>query len=279
MKPGRALELLVATLEKVVPTSSIRTIHSPFKLRDRITGRLREHDVVIEYTELNRTILVAIECRDQSRKVTCHQVEAFSRKCADTGVHQAVIVSSSGFAGTAKLKAAHSNIECLVLDEVREFDWCGMTHMPYFEAIILSVTINPQEDRNEGIKAVLGPDLREIPKKRLDAMFSASIDRSLQLTEGDYCSEVTSLAGHFIQFDPSGDIVPVKGASMRWKVVKRHAPVRKFTYHAEGKGGDTAMEAVVARIDKGDFEGDVVFAQQEGSRMTVSFLPNARSKS
>jgi hypothetical protein len=41
-------------------------VESPKRLRDKDTGRLREHDVVLIFTQRHHEILMALECRDRS---------------------------------------------------------------------------------------------------------------------------------------------------------------------------------------------------------------------
>lgn len=80
-KQGKALEILVASLEKALAENQNVTVHSPVRLPDRTTGKLREHDVVVEFKEGHHSLLVAIECRDRSRPIGVPQVEAFWAKC------------------------------------------------------------------------------------------------------------------------------------------------------------------------------------------------------
>jgi len=58
-------------------------------------------------------------------KLGVEAVEAFSRKCEDTGIDRGIIVSAKGFTKTAVRKAEFHNIGCLALAEVNGFDWCG----------------------------------------------------------------------------------------------------------------------------------------------------------
>lgn len=58
MKPGRALEVLVAQLEKVLANNKNITIESPKKLRDKTTKRIREHDVGLTIKEEHHQIII-----------------------------------------------------------------------------------------------------------------------------------------------------------------------------------------------------------------------------
>ena len=85
MRQGKSLEALVEQLERSLAKSENVSVSAPKKLRDRITGRLREHDVVLTVNQGHHEILIAIECRDRSRPITVNQVEGFWAKCHDTG--------------------------------------------------------------------------------------------------------------------------------------------------------------------------------------------------
>lgn len=123
MKKGRSLEKLVAYLEGHLLANDMVTVESPKRLRDKSTGRLREHDVVLTIKSGHHTILVAIECRDRSRPVGVPQLEGFAKKCQETGVNQGVIVSPCGFTKTAPKKSRALGIRCLSLDQVNVLPW------------------------------------------------------------------------------------------------------------------------------------------------------------
>jgi hypothetical protein len=78
---------------------------------------------VITRRDAHHTIVTALECKEWSRKVDAPVVDAFATKCADTGVHERIIVSSSGFTKGARLKAEGKNIICMELSEAETFDW------------------------------------------------------------------------------------------------------------------------------------------------------------
>ena len=122
-KSGKSLERLIASIEKVLGHEKNVKVESPKRLTDRITGKLREHDVVLTVSQGHHLLIIAIECRDRSRPITVNQVEEFWMKCKDTGVDQGILVSSMGFYNTARKKADHYSIRCLDIEEVESFDW------------------------------------------------------------------------------------------------------------------------------------------------------------
>lgn len=129
---GRALERLVAELERSLSGREDLVVESPKWLKDKVTGRLREHDVVLTLKEGHHELLISIECRDRKRKVGSGQVEAFKTKCEHSEVARGIIVSARGFTEPAKNKAAFCGIRCLGLEEVGGVDWLAMTGMRVF---------------------------------------------------------------------------------------------------------------------------------------------------
>lgn len=108
MKSGKSLEKLILGLEKTLADSNTVLIESPKKIRDKVTGRLREHDVVLTFKDLHHEVTVAIECRDRPRPITVNQVEGFHTKLQHTGINQGIIVSPKGFYKTARTPASTS---------------------------------------------------------------------------------------------------------------------------------------------------------------------------
>ena len=122
-KPGKSLETLVSSIERVLAGNDNVSVESPKFLSDRITGESREHDVVITLTGSHHKSTIAIECRDRSRKVTVNEIESFWSKCQDTGIDRGIIVSSKGFTKAALTKSLHRGIRCLRLSEASSFNW------------------------------------------------------------------------------------------------------------------------------------------------------------
>ncbi|MCK1508464.1 MULTISPECIES: restriction endonuclease [unclassified Bradyrhizobium] len=135
-KTGRDLQRLIRAIESARAAGQPIQIESPKRVRDKITGKLREHDVVLTITHAHHTMVVALECRDRSRPIGVEAVEAFRSKCADTGVHSGVMVSSKGFTRTAIKKAAVYNISCLSLDQADGFNWCQPTSVTVLRKVI-----------------------------------------------------------------------------------------------------------------------------------------------
>ena len=142
MKKGRSLEKLVAYLEKHLSANELVTVESPKRLRDKSTGRLREHDVVLTINSGHHTVIVAIECRDRSRPVGVPQLEGFAKKCQETGVNQGVIVSPCGFTKTAAIKSQALGIRCLSLNQVEMLPWMLCEHFEIYRTSYGHVDFN-----------------------------------------------------------------------------------------------------------------------------------------
>jgi hypothetical protein len=124
-KDGKVLQRLIRSIESALAAgdTSIR-VEMGKRFPDKVTGKPREHDVVLTITHQHHEMIIAIECRDRSRPVGVDAVEAFHSKCQDTGIHSGIIVSGKGFYESAVEKAAHYNIGCMSLDEAESFNWC-----------------------------------------------------------------------------------------------------------------------------------------------------------
>jgi hypothetical protein len=148
MRKGRSLEKLVAYLERHLTANDMVTVESPKRLRDKSTGRLREHDVVLTIASGHHTVLVAVECRDRNRPVGVTQLEGFAKKCQETGIGQGVIVSPRGFTNTAPAKARALGIRCLSLDQVNILPWLLCEHFELYRTTYVHIdfTIIPEND-------------------------------------------------------------------------------------------------------------------------------------
>lgn len=123
-RQGNSFHRLVHAIERSVVNNPSVRIEAPKMMPNKDTGRLREHDIVLTFTEGHRELLMAIECRDRSKPVGVPDVEQFHSKRERTGIDRGIIVSQTGFTKTAIEKAASYNIGCLSLGEVERFDWC-----------------------------------------------------------------------------------------------------------------------------------------------------------
>lgn len=142
-RQGEEFNDFVAALERLALQDPNVTVEKRVFLKDKDTGQAREHDIIITVTSGHHKMVTSIECRDRTRPVGVNEVEAFQSKCARTGVHRAIFVSSSGFAETAKVKAKAWSIECLSLKEAIDATWSAPpVHVLNFWGTKFDMTFN-----------------------------------------------------------------------------------------------------------------------------------------
>ncbi|MHC4269972.1 MAG: restriction endonuclease [Planctomycetota bacterium] len=279
-KQGKALESLVANLEKALAKNPNVTVHSPMHLPDRTTGQLREHDVVLELKEEHHSLLIAIECRDRSRPVGVTQVEGFAAKCQDTGVNQGVIVSTSGFYNTARTKADHLSIRCLDIEEVDNFDWllapgiCATTkHLlsndwTFYPAEDGVVDSNEFEVISSDGNVVAMSVLTANAQKQLTLLLS---EVTVPIEEGEKNVKFPG-KGLFLRNTSTGKTVPVKFAiaKLRYSIKQELIPFKLVQYQAKD-GEEKITDAAYADIKLGDKEAQVmvVYKYDEGGRVVL----------
>jgi hypothetical protein len=218
VKPGKSLEILVASIERVLANNDKVTVESPKFLPDRITGEPREHDVLVTLAGSHHKSTIAIECRDRSRKITVNDVESFWSKCQDTGIDQAVIVSPKGFSKSASTKASHLGIRCLRLSEAMSFNWllCTGIRMRHKKMIHANWTFFPDKDLVPKPIAftILSSDGEQIPSETLVA---AAYQEFQKLPEEDF---VVGRGTKYITFHSPGVLLRDDTTGSTHKVIK-----------------------------------------------------------
>jgi hypothetical protein len=122
-RAGRALEELVAHLERVLGADQNAKIESPVMLPDKVTGDAREFDVVVTIRSSHHELRTAIECRDWERPLDVSHIEAYNTKCSHCDIHSKVIVSPNGYSVAAKKKGDFLGIRCLTLHDIKSIPW------------------------------------------------------------------------------------------------------------------------------------------------------------
>src|SRR5262245_39374323 len=105
MSAWRDFELLVARIEEWLGPKGA-TVKSPDYIADRVTGELREVDASIRLHAGSAPILVTVECRDRVSVQDVTWIEQIASKRDSVGAARTIAVSSSGFTGPARSKAA-----------------------------------------------------------------------------------------------------------------------------------------------------------------------------
>ncbi len=154
-RKGRNLEKLVESLENYLIKEKDK-IESPCFLKDYVTNKSREIDVLVRIIKEDKETLIAFECKDWSDKVGSPEVEAFVTKTRDMNIDKSCIVSSKGFSSPALKKAKHYKIKCLELQQINNFDWMLAEYMKKSQIHIIKNTwrIN---SHNKQSKSILKP--------------------------------------------------------------------------------------------------------------------------
>mgnify|MGYP001408041090 CR=1 FL=1 len=285
MKQGKALEQLVASLEKALSVEQSVLIKSPKRMPDKTTGRLREHDVVLTINQAHHTFLIAIECRDLSRPVTVNQVEGFWAKCQHTGVGQGVMVSASGFYNSARTKADHLGIRCLDLEEAKSFNWLLA---PGIQATTRRLLRNDWTFFPEKEGVVEAGNFEVIDGKgNVATMASLTANAQTQLTKllpetvepVDEAEMVVKFPGTglLLRNLATGETVPVKVAVARiqYSVTIEMIPFRLVQYKEEGKDR-IITDAAYADLSIGDRTARLVITHKENEGGRVVIVPQPK---
>jgi hypothetical protein len=113
-------------------------------MRDRLTKRFREVDVVIEGKVGNHPVTVCVECRDHKRVADVTWVDMMKAKHERLDTNALILASSSGFTPEARNVASTFGIEVFTLEDVESAD---IPRMLSSESSLLlkSVTISTQK--------------------------------------------------------------------------------------------------------------------------------------
>jgi hypothetical protein len=270
---GKALERLVALIETALGTDGVQ-VETRKRLPDRITGKLREHDVLVTINRSHHTVQIALECKDRSRPITVDQVEAFQKKCEDTGIQKGAIVSASGFAETARTKAAHYGIRCLDVLEVESFAWMLAQSFTFLTRRIdaQSWLFFPEQEgvvEKHNMEVVLS-DGRELPPNSLNntahAAMNKWVDAHPELVEKCTISLKIGTPGMILRNKETGATTPIRYASLdlTYSLVQEQVPLQ-FSQYMDGNNritdvaiadGPTGRIAVVYKESEG---GSVMF--------------------
>lgn len=281
-KPGESLQRLVEAIERSVQSPSNVIIESPKRMRDKDTGRLREHDVVLTIRGAHHTLLVAIECRDRSRKVGVPAIEAFSKKCERTGVNMAVVVSSSGFTTTAVQKAKSLNIRCMSLEEAAQVDWCLMSNLRSRTRHLLRVNLEiiPEDERLFGEIELFreGFGLVDGNKLGLDCMNQWQDGLDDAAKNGDEKTQRFNIqnASDFYVTDNFGQRCNAKSLFVEcvYRVEEVEIPLQFYSY-SDAEVDGAACSIAIAPITFGSASGSMMLVNRGEDGIQVSWVPDA----
>lgn len=286
MLPGENLQRLIKVLERITNDAPNVNVESPKRLRDKDTGRLREHDVVLTFSFDHHTMMLALECRDRSRKVGVPDVEAFRNKCDRTGVHRGIIVSSTGFALTALTKATSLEIGCFGLEEVEKFNWCQAPGVELYERNLLP---GPSWELKTAAAFDGPPQLYCDGKPLTVADFTNIAQACLAQRPPDVAKEednqaiihpllrtfVNSAASSFYVIDNYGNSIPLSEIviHVNYQSVYSLAPF-SFHHYLDYIKGDSIANFATARVDLTNLKGDLVMRREADGRVQIVFVPS-----
>jgi len=158
-KAWREFEKLVAAIEaQAAPRDAV--VKSPDRIRDLVTGRMREVDASIRVRLGTADILLTIECRKRGRTPDDRWIEQLASKRQKIGAAKTIAVSASGFTDPARATASQYGIELRVLSEVEPSDieaWLtgqGVVHLfRQIEAVKCEVALAASPDEMFPVQA------------------------------------------------------------------------------------------------------------------------------
>lgn len=109
------IERQLAPLGAVVEESAM--------LPERVSGELREVDILVSLDEGQHRVRIGIECQDRSRPATKQWVEGVAKKHEELGINKTVLISSSGFYAAARRRAESLFISVLDFISIAKADW------------------------------------------------------------------------------------------------------------------------------------------------------------
>lgn len=284
MNPGRQLERLTETLERVLLGNPHATIKSPNRLKDRTCGRLREHDVTVVFNNGHHEHITAIECKDRSRPIGLPQVEAFSQKCRDTGVHLGMMVSSKGFCRSALEKARHLGIECLSLDEVDSFDWIAPGKMKSYnrriERVDCKLILDAECEAGIDNLIVKNPEGTELSKKNLLENVHAQVAAQMvSLDAGTHRLPIRLITDGFtVENHLTKMVYPLRRIDVVASIVVEcvEVPFMNVVYRKDGVVQPIGR-ASIATFDLPDSTAELVFSRNPDETTTVKLVRRAKS--
>ena len=266
----------MATLERALTGSKV-VVESPKRIRDTVTGKKREHDVVLTVQAGHHTTLFAIECRDRSRAVGIEAVEAFSTKCRHTGV-QGVIVSSTGFTDAALKKAKHYGIRCLDLKTAQSLRLAVSTEFEMSEVGVkhIHMVCIPR------VQPLQKPEFLELLSESgviiSDAHLRNEVSKNLEpfrkYAPGEHRIAMRLLAPGFrIRDTKSGDSFEIEriDATIDILVVRRLEPIKPLVYSDQSDTKPIATAAIAAVSFEG-FSGNLVMTQRPGEGTEIKLV-------
>ena len=233
----------------------------------KTSGNLREIDILVETAVGPYTVKIAVEAKDEGRKLDATKIETIIGKYRGSGalqVNKVVVVARNGFTPEARTRAQDEDIDVLTLDEAEVCPWCRLVP----QSFELSLPLLPAgfELRPELPKSVLGsPWIDEarficlchgydygpprfwmqqflfrsiLPNRVLvEKMHDVAVNGSTGKSELHF---TTSVKNHILRF--GGKDYPAETATMHYRYVRAKGPMASSVYKmADEAGGQTTV--------------------------------------
>jgi hypothetical protein len=280
LKKGKTFEKLVAQLEKSLSGSKSITFKAPEKLRDKVTGQLREHDIILYYENKHHSFKIAIECRDRSRPIGVNQIESFFSKCNDTQIDQGIMVSAKGFYNTAIKKAKSYGIGCFNLEQVSSLDWMKINKMKVYTRNII------HSEWSLNTENLLEKDIKEynfIHKGGTlisNDILISNIQRKLQAlpietSSGKYEVQFQFNSNNlFFQDKSNNEFIPINNiiADITYETLCEYVPFNLFKYSDKQKD-QNITDLAITEFKLGKSNIKIMITQDENKGGKILIIP------
>jgi len=253
-------ELVTLIQEALVPTGA--TVTPSAMVPGRTSGNLREIDVLVETAVGPYAIKIAVEAKDEGRKLDVTKIETIIGKYRGSGalqVNKIIVVARNGFTQEARTRAQDEDIDLLTLNEAKLCPWCRFVLQSFqlnFSPMPIGFELEPELP-----KAVLesqwmtqarficlchGYDYgtpqfwmqqflfrNVLPNKLLvDKMHEVAANGSSGKSELHFTIPVKN---HVLRFD--GTDYPAKSATLHYRYVHATGPMASSVYRMEDEAG------------------------------------------
>lgn len=224
--------------------------------------------------------MVALECRDRSRPIGVEAVEAFRSKCADTGVHKGVMVSSKGFTRTAIRKAAVYNIHCLSLDQADGFNWCPPTSVTLFRKVITNAFFHVEFPNGVNLEhpVLYDENGAVIDKDRVLPIAQATLTETpnAPFTVGEHNVSLRQSCPLIYIMDGDQRVQASLGVLLVSYTVTREEVPLSFQVYSSADTATPITQAAVATAELAPGQHvDLVLTTQADGTISVSAVPNS----
>ena len=244
-------------------------VTAPVRLRDKDTGRFRDHDIVIAFRHGGSEWLTALGRHDRARRVGAAALDVFYKKCERTGVHRGIVISEQGFTAEGLSRATQLGLGCMSLEAALGFDWRQTQIVKRRARVITSIkAVVTTDPPFSGRVNVCDLEDRPIDRARLHGFVVACLDASSPAdarAPGAFRERLHQDAPDLAAMTPEG---------ARLKVSRVDVEVEYRIAEAEGGGRGAEHAASAAGAD--DTEGVLSFVRGADGRLTMSL--GAREK-